>query len=350
MNQHGFAKTTNLLDQELHATRVIVSSGDDDGYLPLALGNLVPDTEVSFAVYLKAKHPAADRPEYVLCCPRKETFKAEWVENLRKKGIARVYFPSSEQAEVLAYLQGHLRAVLDYAELGAKEKANLVYDATLLWTRYFYTENQARVGKQILLGLEFVDSLFNCIRREDYQRGWLLELCRADQAIYTHCLNTCLLGLAFTRYLGWGGAEIASFGLGALLHDIGMTKVSPPALLRPGRGSEEVWHQVHQHPVLGHRLLKNLSALSPEALWMVRQHHEHGDGSGYPEGLRLKSIHPWARVLRILDSYEVLTTQRGQRSRPEPREALWIMRQEWEKSRIYDRVYLAKFIQFLSGR
>jgi HD-GYP domain-containing protein (c-di-GMP phosphodiesterase class II) len=81
---------------------------------------------------------------------------------------------------------------------------------------------------------------------------------------------------------------------------------------------------------------------------MVLQHHEYGDGSGYPEGLKLAAIHPWARVLRILDSYEALTARRRWRQEHNPSQALWIMRQEWENSVVFDPHYLARFIKFLA--
>jgi HD-GYP domain-containing protein (c-di-GMP phosphodiesterase class II) len=83
---------------------------------------------------------------------------------------------------------------------------------------------------------------------------------------------------------------------------------------------------------------------------MVLQHHENGDGSGYPEKLRLASIHPWARILRILDTYEAMTADRPWRLARSPQETLWAMRNDWQKGRIYDPAYLKAFIKFLGNR
>ena len=128
-----------------------------------------------------------------------------------------------------------------------------------------------------------------------------------------------------------------------------MTKVPRQVIAKPARLSEAEMDVVKRHPVVGYNMLKNYAAIRWEVLSMVRQHHEHGDGSGYPEGLSLKNIHPWARIIRILDSYEALTTERSWRPAFDPKEALWVMRTEWENSQFYDQGYLKLFIRFLAN-
>ena len=70
---------------------------------------------------------------------------------------------------------------------------------------------------------------------------------------------------------------------------------------------------------------------------------------GYPDGLKLRQIHPWARILRILDSFEAMVSIRHWRAARPPKEALWSLRRDWEKYRTYDPDYLSHFIKFLAG-
>ena len=93
-------------------------------------------------------------------------------------------------------------------------------------------------------------------------------------------------------------------------------------------------------------MLKTLAPMSREALLLVLQHHENGDGSGYPEGLTLVKIHTLAKLMRIVDSFETLISSRYQ-PKVSPPEALWIMRQDWQQSGIYDVGLLAEFIKFM---
>jgi HD-GYP domain-containing protein (c-di-GMP phosphodiesterase class II) len=108
--------------------------------------------------------------------------------------------------------------------------------------------------------------------------------------------------------------------------------------------------KIQRHPLEGFRMLQSFAHIPWEALQMVLRHHENGDGSGYPEGLKLSAIPTWARIMRIIDSYEELTSERPWRPPISPKEALWTMRQQWEESKIYDHHYLMAFITFLAGR
>jgi HD-GYP domain-containing protein (c-di-GMP phosphodiesterase class II) len=97
-------------------------------------------------------------------------------------------------------------------------------------------------------GFEYVDHLLSFIRQDHSHRHWLLDLCRHDQTLYSHCLNTSLLSMAFARYLGWEDQKIRELGQGALLHDIGMTKISAAVLAKKGKLSEDEWELVKKHP------------------------------------------------------------------------------------------------------
>jgi HD-GYP domain-containing protein (c-di-GMP phosphodiesterase class II) len=323
--------------------------GEPD-YFPLTLGHLFWGRKVSFELYLKAIIPPNEQPQYLSCCSPGTLFQAEWAGQLQEKGINQVYYHRRDQDRVLHFLNRNLRAVLEDGGLPLHEKATWVYDATLIWTRHFFTEGAMRFGSQLGLGLEFVDHLFSCLWEEGQPRIWLLDLCRYDNLLYTHSLNTCLLGMAFTTYLNWPEIKIRAFGLGALLHDIGMINIPHEMLFKAETLSEQEWELVKKHPARGYAILKDFPNTWPETLQMVQQHHENGDGSGYPEGIRLPLIHPWARILRIIDSYEALTADRQWRPKYEPLKALWIMKQDWEQNIIYDANLLANFIRFHSTR
>jgi HD-GYP domain-containing protein (c-di-GMP phosphodiesterase class II) len=175
-----------------------------------------------------------------------------------------------------------------------------------------------------------------------------IQPCRQDQTLYSHCLNTSLLGMAFAKYLGWGDKKIQEVGRAAMLHDIGMTRVPAAILNKTGALSEEEMDLMKRHPKAGFLMLKTLAPMSREGLLLVLQHHENGDGSGYPEGLTLDKIHTLAKLMRIIDSFETLISSRG-RPRVSPTEALWLMRQDWQQGGIYDVGLLAEFIRFMGA-
>ncbi len=98
----------------------------------------------------------------------------------------------------------------------------------------------------------------------------------------------------------------------SLLHDLGKVGVRDSILEKPGRLSPEEWAAMRQHPVLGWKILEPLGFLSGEARG-VRHHHEHFDGTGYPDGLARDAIPLLARVIAVADAFDAMTTPRPYR-------------------------------------
>ena len=348
----GLQKPGSIPDFPFNLSEIITAPGEDEeqGYVPLPLEQLATERGTTFDIYLKGKLKDSPQPSFFLCCPRGQVFPGEWREKLQQAGISRVYFAAADVPTAIDYLQGRLEETLESPHRSTLEKAILTYDVLQLWTRKFFNSDLARAEEQVDLSLKFIDGLLHLARKEDSNMGFVFEIRGHDFDLYTHCLNVCLLSLAFVSFLRWDQQKASAFGLGALLHDIGITEISPGVLRKKAPLTLDERERIERHPNQGFKILKNFGTISHEALMMVLQHHENGDGSGYPQKLRLDAIHPWARILRIVDTYEAMTSDRPWRPARPPRETLWSMRDDWEKSQIYDPVYLKAFIKFLAGQ
>jgi HD-GYP domain-containing protein (c-di-GMP phosphodiesterase class II) len=121
--------------------------------------------------------------------------------------------------------------------------------------------------------------------------------------------------------------------MGALLHDVGKIVVPPSILNKPGPLTAKEWAVMKRHPQAGVHLLREI-----EFPWdirpMVRHHHEHWDGSGYPDGLVGEDIPFSARVLCLADVFDALTSSRSYRAGLTPGKALSVMREDC--GRIFD--------------
>ena len=98
-----------------------------------------------------------------------------------------------------------------------------------------------------------------------------------------------------------------------LLHDVGKIGVPDAFINKPSRLSEEEYDVVKNHPVMGARILKNITSL-PKLVTGARWHHEHYDGSGYPDGLSGTDIPEEARIIAVADAYDAMTSRRSYRS------------------------------------
>jgi HD-GYP domain-containing protein (c-di-GMP phosphodiesterase class II) len=96
---------------------------------------------------------------------------------------------------------------------------------------------------------------------------------------------------------------------GAFLHDVGKVAVPDAVLLKPGRLTASERAVMQQHTVIGDRLCSGLRLLE-DVRPIVRHHHDHPDGTGYPDGLAGDAIPLLARILSVVDVYDALTTER----------------------------------------
>lgn len=109
--------------------------------------------------------------------------------------------------------------------------------------------------------------------------------------------------------LGWSSEEIMNLKYAAHLHDIGKIGIPDMLLNKPARLTPEEYSVIKEHTVIGAEILKNIS-LIPHVAEVARSHHEHYDGTGYPDGLVGEDIPLSARIVAIADSYDAMNSRR----------------------------------------
>jgi putative nucleotidyltransferase with HDIG domain len=102
---------------------------------------------------------------------------------------------------------------------------------------------------------------------------------------------------------------VAAVRAGAILHDIGKIGIPDAILTKPGPLTEAEWAVMKTHPVVGENMLKHIDFLAP-VLPLVRHHHEHWDGTGYPDGIATGRIPIGARIIAVCDAYDAMTSDR----------------------------------------
>jgi putative nucleotidyltransferase with HDIG domain len=172
---------------------------------------------------------------------------------------------------------------------------------------------------------------------------WVNALRRQDDYSYSHAINCSALAAAYGRHLGMPGDLLVDLASGALLLDIGKTRVPDELVRRPGPLNALEMARMRQHVELGLQILGEAGQTNEVIVSMVRGHHERVDGKGYP-GRRWEGDIPlYARMAAIIDSFDAMTSHRPYAA-PKPRhEAL----QELYRGR--DTLYQAELVeQFIS--
>ncbi len=153
---------------------------------------------------------------------------------------------------------------------------------------------------------EFTDELDNA-------EGVIFSLALGVEARdpYTgdHCARLARYASDLGKLLGLDYESIIALKRGGYLHDLGKVSI-PDAILKKGTSlSADEWKVMKQHPVIGEQICAPMKSLR-NVLPIIRHHHEHWDGSGYPDGLRGEEIPLLARALQVVDVYDALSTSR----------------------------------------
>jgi diguanylate cyclase (GGDEF)-like protein/putative nucleotidyltransferase with HDIG domain len=136
-----------------------------------------------------------------------------------------------------------------------------------------------------------------------------------------HSRRVQQLALAIGREIGLSQAELDILGQAALFHDIGKLAVPDSVLLKPTELNDYEWELMRRHSDEGARIIDRLGFLA-DAVPAIRHHHEHYNGTGYPDGLSGDEIPLGARIIHVADALDSMLTTRTYRSARQVRQAL----------------------------
>jgi diguanylate cyclase (GGDEF)-like protein len=160
-----------------------------------------------------------------------------------------------------------------------------------------------------------------------------------------HTARVATYAVLLAAELGWPRALVDEVEEIAYLHDIGKIAVSDQVLLKTGPLTDEEWALMRQHPVISAEIIEPL--LDEALVAGVRHHHEHYDGSGYPDGLAGAEIPEIARLMAVVDAYDAMSSRRVYRTPLTYSECLEELRAC--RDRQFDPLMVDAFLRVLQG-
>ncbi len=284
--------------------------------------------------------------------------------NLRNSQLAE----ARKQAGKIACSRGNHAAALGHFDEALKISRNLglqYIEAEIMFERgnlYLMTE----AHMEALASLESAYRLYNQfkaagrLKKTEGLIGSVEELYlkvfeamadkvdRKDPYTKGHSDRVANLSLCLAQNLGLPDPVIKTIVAGALLHDLGKLDIPDEILNKKGRLTKEEFDEVKNHPDYGVRLLAGIN-LPWEVIPLIRHHHEHYDGTGYPSGLSGELIPTGARVVCVADVFDALTSERPYRDAFSAEKAIQVMCEEMAGT--FDPAILDNFIALIkSGR
>jgi HD-GYP domain-containing protein (c-di-GMP phosphodiesterase class II) len=194
-----------------------------------------------------------------------------------------------------------------------------------------------------------VQELINRIIDDEAAIVELTSLRSFDDYTYVHSVNVCVLSLVLGFHLGLDRKALSNLGVGALLHDIGKTKLPIELVNKPGVYDDYDWQMMRKHPVYGVKALfksRLVDETTVSASASIFEHHLALDGTGYPELANKRKPCLFARIVSIADTYNAMTSGRiYHQKRHLPDEAITSMANRID--RVFDPILLKIFINTL---
>src|SRR5512146_57881 len=163
-----------------------------------------------------------------------------------------------------------------------------------------------------------------------------------------HCERLAQYASQLGEHLHLGEDEIVALKRGGFLHDLGKVAIPDAILKKHGTLTAEEWELMRQHPEIGENICRPLRSLRL-VLPIIRHHHEHWNGSGYPDGLVGRQIPMLSRILQVGDVYDALRTERPYKPALTHELAAKTMREE-ARAGLWDGDMVDEFFKMLAAQ
>lgn len=138
-----------------------------------------------------------------------------------------------------------------------------------------------------------------------------IALGHRDEHTSLHSNRVVRLSAELGRHIGLSETELELLALAAQFHDLGKIGIPDKILLKPAAFEQDEWACMKQHAIIGERIILAIEGeMTPIVAKAVRHHHEHFNGSGYPDKLLGTEIPLYSRIISVTDSYDAMVASR----------------------------------------
>lgn len=306
-----------MLSQSEHLLKKRQEAGQP-AFIPIHVESLRIDKVLGFDIYIYVGR------ELVLYRSQTLPFTNENLERLRENNVQQIFIAHDSKAAYQRYIEENLSDILTDPKIEEVKKAEILYDTSKALIKDVlanptYSENIKRSQSLVENTIDYILK-----GREAFLS--LMKITSFNYYTYTHSVNVATFSLALARQLGIDDRDqLMVLGTGALLHDVGKSKVPERILTKRTSLNRSEFEIMKKHPGWGGDILRETDMIHEESYYPVLHHHERMDGSGYPHGLVEADMHPYSRIVAIADVFDALTTERVYQSAIETFSALKLM-------------------------
>jgi len=284
--------------------------------------------------------PGANGP--VLYREHQVRFNRENLRSLLEKNVKFLYFTNDDQDLYYSYVENHLNDIVKDSNIAVSKKAAVLYDTSAYLARQMLA--LAAPGELAQRASAVMDTIIAFTSDGDTSYKDIIEIMPRDYYTHSHCANVATYSLALGREVGLTlDTGLKELTLGALLHDVGKSRVPLEILNKTTALTREEMDIIRKHVDWGMETIRAASAISYKSYPAIAQHHERIDGSGYPAGL--SDLHLFGRIVGAADAFDAMTTNRPYKIAMTSFSAVSLLK-SMEKQ--YDRVVVRALVEVMA--
>jgi len=272
-----------------------------EGFTPISLELMRLGQIPGFDLYISGPNGP------VLYRERQVKFTKSNLQSLVENNVQHLFFINSDQDAYYTYMENNLEGIVKDRNVTPARKASIVYDtSTYLAKQLLSSASSADLARR---ASAVMDTLITFTGSGDGSYKDIVQILPQDYYTHSHSANVATYSLALGRELGMSlNTGLKELTMGALLHDVGKSKVPPEILVKKTPLSKDEMTIIRKHVDWGMEIVKSTPAVPFRSYPAIHQHHERLDGSGYPLGIT--NIHLFGRIVAVADTFDAMTTNR----------------------------------------
>lgn len=268
----------------------------------------------------------------------------EKVKRLLEEGTDQDFYIHEEDLfKYYSHATRSLRAVMSNPNIPVKVKTEKIYEVSKGVMKEFFDNNTSE--KILETSEEVMEMMEECMSTAEAGFHGITEITSKDYYTYTHSVNVGLYCMTFGVKSKMPKNDIRELSLGGMLHDVGKAKVDYALINKDGKLTDEEFEKMKIHTTEGAKTLSGMHCFASNVVRMASEHHEKFKGGGYPIGKIGNEIHLFARICKIMDVYDALTTRRSYKKALSAFDTLIIMKKQMAND--FDPELLQNFIRLM---
>lgn len=286
---------------------------ENQEYIRIRIGSLIPDLPTTFDLFVSIGN------RQVQYLNAGDKLGKEKISQLEEKGADSFFIKAEDRQAFKDYIHEKMNS----DELDAKQKALILKESSFHLVEELFEKPD--IDEALKESKEIIQDFVNYVDEEPEGVAHLIGLSSHDFYTYNHSLDVSIYGIGLAKIIGFSGEELVEMGRGGIFHDIGKRKVDPAIICKKGPLDDNEWAQMQKHPQWGLEIL-NEHDVSDAVKAACFEHHENFMGNGYPQGLDGDDIHPFGKIIAIVDCYDAMTTKRSYNEPMAPLQAMEFMK------------------------